>query len=175
MQYCVIDTERIKGNIIYLFSYQIYNEANKLIESKTFFDKTIDISNRKSPKQKVKKLWNNLIITNGFFEIYKYFIKVATNKLLIVFSTTDIKALQKNCRELNLESHKFITIDMQKILFDLSDMKKHKCNLKDYCINNNINHNPHIPESDCFATFELYKNLVQKFGQDFINKYVKTL
>ena len=46
--YCVIDTERIKGNQIYLFSYQLYNDDFKLIESKTFQDISIDVSNRES-------------------------------------------------------------------------------------------------------------------------------
>ena len=46
--YCVIDTERIKGNQIYLFSYQLYNDDFKLIESKAFQDISIDVSNRES-------------------------------------------------------------------------------------------------------------------------------
>ena len=33
----VIDTERIKGNLIYLFSYQLYNDDFSLAESKISF------------------------------------------------------------------------------------------------------------------------------------------
>ena len=54
--YCVVDTERIKGNRIYLLSYQLYDERFNLIESKTFIDVSIDVSNRISPKRKVEKL-----------------------------------------------------------------------------------------------------------------------
>ena len=34
----VIDTERIKGNQIFLFSYQLYNDDFTLAESKTYHD-----------------------------------------------------------------------------------------------------------------------------------------
>ena len=51
--YCVVDTERIKGNRIYLLSYQLYDERFNLIESKTFIDVSIDVSNRISPKTQI--------------------------------------------------------------------------------------------------------------------------
>ena len=56
MQYCVIDTERIKGSKIYLLSYVVYDEDYNLIEINTFIDDSIDLSNRKAPKIKVKKI-----------------------------------------------------------------------------------------------------------------------
>lgn len=71
MNYCVIDTERIKGDCIYLFSYQIYDENYTLIESKTFQDVSIDLSNRKAPKTKTKKLDKISIKVNSFEELYK--------------------------------------------------------------------------------------------------------
>lgn len=175
MQYCVVDTERIKGSKIYLLSYLVYDENYRLVESKTFIDDTIDLSNRKSPKTKVKMLWNKATIVHGFSEIYNIFKKIVADKLLIVFSNTDTKAIQTNCKELNIEYNKTVAIDLQKALFDLSNSEKHKCNLKDYCIANNIAHSPHIPESDCFASFELYKNLVNAYGIEFVNRYKKLL
>ena len=53
MSFCVIDTERIKGDLIYLLAYQIYNDTFDLVESKTFHDVSISLDNRKSPKRKV--------------------------------------------------------------------------------------------------------------------------
>ena len=47
MSFCVIDTERIKGDLIYLLAYQIYNDTFDLVESKTFQDVIISLYNRK--------------------------------------------------------------------------------------------------------------------------------
>ena len=175
MQYCVIDTERIKGSKIYLLSYVVYDEDYNLIEINTFIDDSIDLSNRKAPKIKVKMLWGKSIIVHGFLEIYNFIKNVIANKLLIVFSNTDMRAIQVNCNELNIIYSKTNAIDVQEILFDLSSSEKHKCNLKDYCVKNHIQHYSHIPESDCFATFEVYKNLVRLYGIEFLNRYIKLL
>ncbi|MDE7163767.1 MAG: hypothetical protein K2O44_06850 [Clostridia bacterium] len=121
MQFCVVDTERIKGIKIYLLSYLVYDESYKLVENKTLIDDTIDLSNRKAPKIKVKILWNNSSIVQGFSEIYNIFKNTVANKLLIVFSNTDMKAIQTNCKELNIEYNKTIAVDLQKALFDLSN------------------------------------------------------
>ena len=63
-------------------------------------------------------------------------------------------------------------IDLQKALYDLSTSPIHKSNLKDYAKKLGIKHNPHIPASDCEATKELYKNLLNEYGEDFLNKYL---
>lgn len=175
MQYCVIDTERIKGSKIYLLSYVVYDENYTSIESNTFIDNSIDLSSRKAPKKKVKMLLDKSIIVHSFLDIYNFIKNVIADKLLIVFSNTDMKAIQTNCSELNIVYNKTNAIDVKKILFDLSSSPKHKCNLKDYCIANNIPHNPHIPASDCYATFEVYKNLILKYGANFVNEYKRLL
>ena len=69
----VIDTERIKGNQIYLFSYQLYNDDFTLAESKTYHDISIDLSNRHSPKTKAKKLSKQVESVSSFQEIYSVF------------------------------------------------------------------------------------------------------
>ena len=100
--YCVIDTERIKGNQIYLFSYQLYNDDFKLIESKTFQDASIDVSNRKSPKRKVKELDSISIKVGSFKELYENVRYFAENNLTIVFSLTDVHTLKRNCKDNNI-------------------------------------------------------------------------
>ena len=57
-------------------------------------------------------------------------------------------------------------------IFNLATDAKHKSNLKDYCKKHRIKHDPHIPESDCAATFEVYKKLMSEHGENFIMKYV---
>lgn len=171
--YCVIDTERIKGNQIYLFSYQLYNDDFKLFESKTFQDISIDVSNRKSPKRKVKELDSILIKVGSFKELYENVRYFAENNLTIVFSLTDVHTLKRNCKDNNIEYKKIKCIDLQEVLYNLSDDEKHKSNLKGYCEVNGIKHNHHIPESDCEVTFKLFQDLITRFGIDYLLSIAK--
>ena len=171
--YCVIDTERIKGNQIYLFSYQLYNDDFKLIESKTFQDVSIDVSNRKSPKRKVKELDSISIKVGSFKELYENVRYFAENNLTIVFSLTDVHTLKRNCKDNNIEYKKIKCIDLQEVLYNLSEDEKHKSNLNGYCEVNGIKHNPHIPESDCEATFKLFQDLIKRFGIDYLLSIAK--
>ena len=41
-----------------------------------------------------------------------------------------------------------------------------------FCKKHKIKHDPHIPESDCAATFEVYKNLLSEHGEGFLSQYV---
>lgn len=173
MNYCVIDTERIKGDLIYLFSYQIYDANYQLIESKTFQDISIDLSNRKSPKTKTKLLDSISIKVKSFEELYGIVSKVMVNNKLIVFSDTDVKVIRKKCKELSLQYEQLKALDLQEILYDLSTDDKHKSNLKGFASQMGIKHNPHIPESDCYATIKLYEYLLNKYGEEFLKKYIK--
>lgn len=172
MEYLVIDTERIKGYQIYLLAYQIYNEEFELLESKTFQDLSIDLSNRKSPKTKVKALDGVTYKVNSFNELYNKIKPLFSGKKIIVFSSTDFGAFKTNCKELGIEYQKVEAIDLQKVLYDLSTSPIHKSNLKGYTKENKIKHNPHIPASDCEVTIELYKNLLRDYGEEYLNKYL---
>ena len=133
----------------------------------------------------------------SFRELYDNVKVVMNNSYLIVFSDTDlnvikknckeqsiqlvvnllnsmmINVIKKNCKEQSIQYERVNAVDLQEILYDLSTDEKHKSNLKDYAKNNGINHNLHIPESDCMATFELYKDLLFKYGEEFLKKYYK--
>lgn len=172
MNYLVIDTERIKGYKIYLLAYQIYSESFELLESKTYQDLSIDLSTRKAPKSKAKALDDLTYKVNSFCELYEILKPLLSNKRIIVFSSTDFGAFKTNCKELGIEYEKVEAIDLQKALYDLSTSPIHKSNLKDYVKKLKIKHNPHIPASDCEATIELYKDLLNKHGEDFLNKYL---
>lgn len=169
----VIDTERIKGNLIYLFSYQLYNDDFSLAESKTYQDTSIDLANRHAPKSKTKKLSNQIESVSSFQEIYEIFQSFLSRcQVLITFSTTDVANIHKNCREYGIKYAPVSMIDLQAALFDLATDTKRKSNLKDYCKKHKIKHDPHIPESDCAATFEVYKNLLSEHGEGFLSQYV---
>ena len=71
MSFCVIDTERIKGDLIYLLAYQIYNDTFDLVESKTFHDVSISLDNRKSPKRKVQDLREASVKVSSFWDLYQ--------------------------------------------------------------------------------------------------------
>lgn len=172
MKYCVIDTERIKGNQIYLLSYQLYDEAYHLLESKTYQDISIDLTNRKAPKSKSKALNAVSIKVDSFAELYNTIKPVITESFLIVFSRTDIGVLKRNCKENGIKYSVVPFLDLQKILYDLSEDKKHKSNLKLYCKKNSIKHSPHIPESDCSATFSLYLKLLLEYGNEYLLSYI---
>lgn len=171
MGYCVIDTERIKGNLIYLLSYQLYDDSFNLCESKTFQDISINVDNRKAPKRKVRELDDISIKVNSFIELYETIRPLIENNVLIVFSDTDIGAFKKDCRIYGIPYNKLTYIDLQEALYELSTDAKHKSNLKDYCIKNGIKHNAHIPEDDCRVTFILYIDLLNKYGEEFLNKF----
>ena len=109
----------------------------------------------------------------SFRELYDNVKVVMNNSYLIVFSDTDLNVIKKNCKEQSIQYERVNAVDLQEILYDLSTDEKHKSNLKDYAKNNGINHNLHIPESDCMATFELYKDLLFKYGEEFLKKYYK--
>lgn len=172
MNYLVIDTERIKGYKIYLLAYQVYNELFELLESKTYQDLSIDLSTRKAPKSKAKALNGVSFKVNSFNELYDVLKPILFNKRIIVFSSTDFGAFKTNCKELGIEYEKVEAIDLQKALYDLSTSPIHKSNLKDYAKKLRIKHNPHIPASDCEATMELYIDLLNRHGEDFIKKYL---
>src|SRR5574344_879860 len=131
--YCVIDTERIKGNRIYLFSYQLYDENFKLHESKTYQDISIDVSNRKSPKRKVRELDSISIKVKSFKELYETVRIFMEDNLTIVFSLTDVHTFKVNCKANSIEYKKIKCIDLQEVLYNLSEDDKHKSNLKGYC------------------------------------------
>ena len=171
VMYCVIDTERIKGNMIYLFSYVLFDDSFNMIDTKTYQDVSIQLDNRKAPKRKVEELNSISIKVSSFNDIYDIFKKIVDNSLLVVFSETDINVFRSKCKELGIEYKRIAGYDLQKALYDLSDSEKHKSNLKGYCEEHNIKHNPHIPESDCIATFEVYKDLLKTYGKDFLEKY----
>lgn len=170
-RYCVIDTERIKGNQIYLLAYQLYDETFELVESKTFQDISIDLSTRHAPKSKVKELNMQSIKVHSFAELYGNISDSMDGTEVIVFSCTDMKTMKRNCIENGIEFKKIIAIDLQKALYDLATDDKKKSNLKGYCRANGIKYEPHIPESDCYATFILYQNLLSRYGEAFIEKY----
>ena len=172
MNYLVVDTERIKGYKIYLLAYQIYSESFELLESKTYQDLSIDLSTRKAPKSKAKALDDLTYKVNSFCELYEILKPLLFNKRIIVFSSTDFGAFKTNCKELGIEYEKVEAIDLQKALYDLSTSPIHKSNLKDYAKKSGIKHNQHIPSSDCEATIELYKGLLNKYGKDFLNKFL---
>ena len=172
MNYLIIDTERIKGYKIYLLAYQVYNESFELLESKTYQDLSIDLSTRKAPKSKAKALDGVSYKVNSFNELYDVLKPILFNKRIIVFSSTDFGAFKTNCKELGIEYVRVKAIDLQKALYDLSTSPIHKSNLKDYVKKLGIKHDPHIPASDCEATMELYKNLLNERGEDFLNNYL---
>lgn len=169
--FCVIDTERIKGDQIYLFSYVLFDDNFNLVESKTFLDESIDLSNRHSPKAKVKALHNQVIKIDSFNRICSLFNDLANKTIMVVFSKTDINVIRSKCRQESLDFVKPNGYDLQQALFDLSESPKHKSNLKDYCKSHKIKHSPHIPDSDCCATFEVFKDLIKEFGIDYLSKY----
>lgn len=171
--YCVVDTERIKGNRIYLLSYQLYDERFNLIESKTFIDVSIDVSNRISPKRKVEKLKSIAVKVNSFVELYSIIRKFMEQSINIIFSITDVKIFRKNCVECGIEYKELRCIDVQKISYKMSSDAKKKSNLRDYCIQNHIFHTPHIPESDCEATFKVFCNLLLKKGEKYLFSLIK--
>lgn len=171
--YLVIDTERIKGHLIYLLSYQLYDDAFELVESRTYNDISIDVSNRKDPKKKIELLKNQSIKVNSFNDIYSVIRPILDNSVNIFFSNTDIGAFKTNCKLWNIEYQKITYIDLQKILYKLSTDKKHKSNLDGYCKKHNIKHDAHIPESDCEVTFILFKNLLKEYGLDFVNSFLR--
>lgn len=162
--YCVIDTERIKGNLIYLLSYQLYDDTYNLIDNKTFQDVSIDLSNRKSSKVKTKQLNQCSIKVNGYVELYESIRSVIENNLVVIFSKTDVHIFKSNCKEYGIQYNKLKCIDMQSLLKDRINHFNGKSNFKDFCKKSKIKHEPHIPESDCFATFCLFQNLVDEIG-----------
>lgn len=173
--YCVIDTERIKGNQIYLLSYQLYGDDYSLIESKTFNDISIDISNRKAPKKKSRELDNVSIKVNSFTELYEIIRPIVESNTNIIFSTTDVHTFKSNCKLNGITYNKLRCIDLQEVLYEESTSTKHKSNLKGYCEENKIKHNAHIPESDCEATFILFRNLIEKHGIESILSRVREM
>ena len=133
MQYCVLDTERIKGDQIYLLSYQLYDEAYNLVEKVTFQNTEVDLTGRKAPNSKLRKLEGMTRKYESFECIYSSIAEVLKDALVIVFSTTDIATIKKVCRQSGITYEKHKVLDLQKILFDFSEDEKHKSNLKQYC------------------------------------------
>lgn len=173
--YCVVDTERIHGNEIYLLSYQLYGEDFTLVESKTYQDTSINLEYRKSPRRKVELLKEQSIKVSSFSMLYKMIREKLQSCLLVVFSRTDVNIFRSNCKANDIQYDKLHIIDLQKILYDLSTDAKHKSNLKDYCKAHGIKHEPHIPESDCFATMKVYRNLLASLGAEFLESKIETI
>lgn len=169
MSFCVIDTERIKGDLIYLFAYQVYTDAFDLMESKTFQDISINLDNRKSPKRKANDLNNKSIKKSSFVDLFQQIKPIIENNTLIVFSKTDIGVLNRNCKNHGIVFSPIIYIDVQEVLASLRTNDKQKSNLKDYCKKNNIRYEAHIPEDDCRATFTVYVNLLSQYGNVFLD------
>lgn len=171
--YCVVDTERIKGNLIYLLSYHLYNERCEKVESVTFQDVSIPLDNRKAPKRKVEELTGGTIKVNSFAELYEAIREKIENNLLIVFSTTDVGVFKTNCKQSKIEYHRLRILDLQDILYELSTDDKHKSNLKDFCKKYKIPHDPHIPDSDCGATFAAYRVLLAERGEEYMKSKIQ--
>lgn len=149
----------------------MYDAAFELLESKTFQDVSIDLSNRHAPKSKAKELNMKSIKVHSFAELYENIAGSMNEIEVIVFSCTDLKTIRRNCKENGIEYRKIVAVDLQKALYDLATDDKKKSNLKGYCRANGIKYDPHIPESDCYATFILYQNLLSMYGESFIEKY----
>ena len=173
--YCIVDTERIHGNEIYLLSYQLYDEGFNLVESKTYQDTSIDLSNRKAPRRKVELLDNQTIKVGSFTMLYEAVREKLQCGLLIVFSITDVRIFKSNCKDSGILYNKLRVLDLQEILHELSTDKKGKSNLKDYCYAHGIKHEPHIPESDCAATMKVYQNLLDEFGVEFLENKIEVM
>lgn len=171
--YCVIDTERIKGNQIYLLAYQLYDESFQKVEAATFQDESISLVSRKSPKRKARELGGATIKVNSFTELYEAVKGKLAQGLVIVFSTTDLGVIKRNCKAAGIEYEKLQVLDLQQILFEFSTDEKHKSNLKDFCKKHGIRHSPHIPESDCEATFAAYRLLLEEHGAEFMSSKVQ--
>ena len=60
--------------------------------------------------------------------------------------------------------------ELQKV--NIKNRKNYAEKLRKYCKKHKIKHDPHIPESDCAATFEVYKNLLSEHGEGFLSQYV---
>lgn len=82
----------------------------------------------------------------------------SANAFIIAFSDTDLKVIGSKCKSLGITYNMVKMLDIQKVLYALSNNEK--SNLKDFCKEHGIKHNPHIPESDCQATFEVFKMLL---------------
>lgn len=173
--YCVFDTERIKGNQIYLLAYQLYDDDFKLVETATYQDTSISLVSRKSPKRKACELNGASIKVDSFTRLYGEVWGKFAQGLVVVFSTTDIGVIKGNCKAAGIEYHKLQVLDLQKILFERSTDAKHKSNLKDFCRQHQIKHSPHIPESDCEATFAAYRVLLGELGEDYLRARIQTL
>lgn len=169
MRLCVLDTERIKGSNIYLLAYQIYDDKYDLLESKTFQDISISLDTRKSPKRKTKELEPKTIKISSFVELYENIKSIFLESELIVFSKTDINVIRNNCKVYGIDFIKPVVVDLQEALLHIST--NNKSNLRDFCKKNNIKYNAHIPEEDCKATFEVYKKLIQDYGNDFLIQF----
>lgn len=173
--YCVVDTERIHGNEIYLLSYQLYDDNFNLVESQTYQDTSIDLSNRKAPRRKVELLKERTIKVCSFSTLYESVRDVLQVGLLIVFSKTDVRTFRSNCIDNGILYHRLRIIDLQNILYELSTDVKGKSNLKDYCSIHGIKYEPHIPESDCTATMKVYQNLLVEFGAEFLESKIEII
>lgn len=171
MNFCVIDTERIKGDLIYLLAYQIYNNSFDLVESKTFQDVSINLDNRKSPKRKVQDLKETSVKASSFVDLFQQIKPVIESTVLIVFSKTDIGVLKRNCKNHGIVFSSVTYVDVQEALAALCTNDKQKSNLKDYCKRNNIKYHAHIPEDDCRATFTVYVNLLSQYGDNFFDNF----
>ncbi|MBO5067763.1 MAG: hypothetical protein J6C62_05130 [Clostridia bacterium] len=164
MNYLVWDTERIKGSQIYMLGYILVDETFKIIREEMIINKSVDVSQRKSPKSKVKRFFNQSTKVEDYTELAELILPIIQNSKSICFGKDDFVALNSQFYINGIETVSGTFYNVEKYVRHLNSELPTNLNMVSKYLK--LKHDRHNPLSDSYVTLEYFKYLIKQYPQE---------
>lgn len=164
MNYLVWDTERIKGSQIYMLGYILVDETFKIIREEMIINKSVDVSQRKSPKSKVKRFFNQSTKVEDYTELAELILPIIQNSKSICFGKDDFAALNSQFYINGIETVSGTFYNVEEYVRHLNSELPTNLNMVSKYLK--LKHDRHNPLSDSYVTLEYFKYLIKQYPQE---------
>ena len=162
MNYLIWDTERIKGSSIYMLAYILVNEKFEIIKEEMIINKSVDVSQRKSPKSKVKKFYDVSTIVEDYKELAEIIVPLLNGSKSICFGKDDFAALNSQFLLNEIENVSGTFYNVELFVRTFNGTLPTNLNMASQFLK--IKHDRHNPLSDSFVTLEYFKYILENYS-----------
>lgn len=162
MNYLIWDTERIKGSSIYLLAYILVDENFEIIKEEMIINKSVDVSQRKSPKSKVRKYFDISTKVENYKELADIIVPLLNSSKSICFGKDDFAALNSQFSLNDIENVSGTFYNVELFVRNFDGTLPTNLNMASQFLK--VKHDRHNPLSDSYVTLEYFKYILEKFS-----------
>lgn len=144
-----------------MLAYILTDENFETIKQQTIINEAVDISNRKSPKSKVNRLFAGSLTVIDFKEMANIMLPLFAQSISVCFGKDDFAAFNQSLRENGLSQVTGIFYNIEE--FIRKQVDDFPTNLKSISKHLGIKHDRHNPLSDSTVTRECFIHLLKDY------------